>query len=237
MYVINCCDFNFNFRDKIMKLSKILSTSVAIGTLSFAANSFAVPTSFASQADTGAEFLNLTDLYSGGAADSFSVTDDLFLGADAFGIYEFTDVAGVISLGVTLEVLNQSTINTPLFGVPENKVNVSFNQVSGLATNDLTNATALIDSSFGLYAKFGADMVYSHASLNPGAADLVGIFDISSVSQDLSFAATFDNDQVEAYLTVGINDVGIIPEPSIVALFGLGLVGMVVATRRKQKQV
>ncbi len=57
----------------------------------------------------------------------------------------------------------------------------------------------------------------------------------SGVSPDLSFLATFENDGIDAALTVGINDVAI-PEPSIIALFGLGLVGMGVATRRKQKQ-
>jgi hypothetical protein len=221
--------------DKKMELSKIISTSVAIGTLAFAANSFAVPTHMYGQADTGAESLNLTDLYSGGSADSFSVTDDIFAGSDAFGIYEFTDAAGVISLGASLEVLNQFTPTTPIFGSPVNKVNVTFDQFTGLATNVKTGLTAAIDSSFGLYAVFGVTTVYSHAFLNISGDDLVGLFNVSNISPDLSFIATFENDGIDAALTVGINDVAI-PEPSIIALFGLGLVGMGVATRRKQKQ-
>jgi hypothetical protein len=218
-----------------MELSKIISTSVAIGALAFAANSFAVPTFFSGQADTGAESLNLTDLYSGGSADSFSVTNDIFTGSDAFGIYEFTDAAGIITLGATLEVLNALSFTSGgVFG-PINLVNVSFDQNTGLATNDLTSISALIDNTFGVYALFGTTMVYSHASLNIGSADLVGIFDISSSNQGVDFMATFDNNGVDAALKVAINDVAI-PEPSIIALFGLGLVGMGVATRRKQKQ-
>jgi hypothetical protein len=218
-----------------MELSKIITTSVAIGTLAFAANSFAVPTFLLGQAETGAESLNLTDLYSGGSADSFSVTNDLFTGLDAFGIYEFTDAAGIITLGATLEVLDSSSVTMDIItGLPVNKVNVTFDQNTGFATNQFSNATALIDSSFGLYAVFGANTVYSHTFLN-GGADLVGIFNVSSISADLSFMATFDNGGAEAALKVGINDTSI-PEPSIIALFGLGLVGMGVATRRKQKQ-
>jgi hypothetical protein len=220
-----------------MELSKIISTSVAIGALAFATNSFAVPTYMFGQADTGAESLNLTDLYSGGSADSFSVTDDIFAGSDAFGIYEFTDTAGVISVTDSLEVLNQFTPTLPLigFGPAVNKVNVTFDQVSGLATNVETGLTAAIDSSFGLYAVFGVTTVYSHAFLNISGDDLVGLFNVSNISPDLSFIATFENDGIDAALTVGINDVAI-PEPSIIALFGLGLVGVGVATRRKQKQ-
>jgi hypothetical protein len=218
-----------------MELSKIITTSVAIGTLAFAANSFAVPTFFSGQADTGAESLNLTDLYSGGSADSFSVTKDLFTGSDAFGIYEFTDVAGLITVTDTLEVLNLASAGFDVFGDPENKVNVTFDQITGLATNDLTNIGATIDSSFGMYAVFSGVMVYSHEYLNIGGADLVGIFNISSISPDLNFMTTFENDGIDVALKVGINDTRI-PEPSIIALFGLGLVGMGVATRRKQKQ-
>jgi hypothetical protein len=221
--------------DKKMELSKIISTSVAIGTLAFAANSFAVPTHMYGQADTGAESLNLTDLYSGGSADSFAVTNDIFFGSDAFGIYEFTDAGGIITAGATLEVLNASTLTPGYGGSNVNQVNVSFDQNTGYATNDSTFATALIDNTFGVYALFGTTMVYSHASLNIGSVDLVGIFDISSSNQGVDFMATFDNNGVDAALKVAINDVAI-PEPSIIALFGLGLVGAGVATRRKQKQ-
>jgi hypothetical protein len=234
--LLNAGDFNLNFMDKKMELSKIISTSVAIGTLAFAANSFAVPTYLHGQADTGAESLNLTDLYSGGSADSFAVTNNLFSVSDAFGIYEFTDVGGTINLGATLEVLSANTV-TPIgySGPSVNQVNVTFDQNTGYATNDSTLATALIDNTFGVYALFGTTMVYSHASLNLGGADLVGIFDISAPFPGLDFEATFDNNGVEAALKVAINDVAI-PEPSIIALFGLGLVGAGVATRRKQKQ-
>jgi hypothetical protein len=234
--LLNAGNYNLNFTDKKMELSKIISTSIAIGALAFAANSFAVPTHMFGQADTNAEYLNLTDLYAGGSADSFAVTNDLFTGLDAFGIYEFTNAGGIINLGATLEVLNSSSSSglDIVTNLNVNKVNVTFDQNTGLATNDFSSVSAMIDSSFGLYAVFGGNTVYSHTYLN-GGTDLVGIFNISSLSPDLNFLATFDNGVTETALKVFVNDTRI-SEPSIVALFGLGLVGMGVATRRKQKQ-
>lgn len=246
------------FRGKVMKMAcritKLITTTLILLASQVA---YAAPANL--EEITG---ISGTSIYTdmGGQAvqliDTDGVDDDAtaflffelagFASTNSFGIYDYsTDGMGGILLGNTLEVFNGASS-------PLTSVTLSFNFDSGTGTwtvtNQTTNITENIDDTFGFYLEAPQNGVgtvfYTHTSLNSDGVDHVMMFDTSDNSvgallgsnvvvawEDLTDGGDFDyNDMV-----VGVSDVRPVPEPSIIALMGIGLFGFGLASWRSKK--
>jgi hypothetical protein len=100
--------------------------------------------------------------------------------------------------------------------------------------------TADIGSTFGFYLQRGSTKFYSDAALN-GGIDMTRIFDVSksfnsafsNSSLIIAFEDLLNGDFDYNDLVVGISDVKAVSEPGTLALFGLGMLGLGMARRRK----
>lgn len=153
-----------------------------------------------------------------------------FANANTFGIYDYSnDGAGNITLGQTLEVFNGPAS-------PLTSATLHFNLADGEVTNQATGLMADIDETFGFYLTTPQGYTYySHTALNPDGVDHLMMFDTS----DNSVGDLLGSDLVLAWedlygggdlsyddMVVGISDVSPVPEPSVIALMGLGFVGL-----------
>lgn len=176
--------------------------------------------------DTGASYAHLLDV--DGEKDS----------AGAFLLFEFAGFANINNFGIY--DLNDASQRLQVFSGAEGGGGrqVAFDLSAGTATT--TYGTANIGATFGFYLQRGNNVFYSDAGLN-GGVDMTRIFDVTG-SQNSAFygsslivgfedllAGDFDYND----LIVGISDVKAVPEPSTIALLGLGMLGLGLARRRK----
>jgi hypothetical protein len=236
-----------------MKLSNILSTSVALTALTLTANSFAAPTYSGLQSI----FNDTTEVRSTPAPDAlnsdnfvdvttgFTTTDG---GAAAYNVLGYdiasTDTFGIFSmatgLGYSLIGAGSGTASGNSFGIstagdmeylsatgPSSVA--GFGQQFGFFFTDFSTSTTAWTSNDGDvlgYSLYDIDVDY--ASWIFGT---VGLFTAEDDDWILAFNTTStDGGYTDA--VVLIEDVSLIPEPSIIALLGLGLVGMGVARRK-----
>lgn len=191
--------------------------------------------------DGGYEAAVLTD--TDGTQDNASAFLFLELGSFAdsntFGIYEFTD-DGIGNIMVTdmLEVFEG--MDSPSTTGFTTTATLAFNLTTGMVTNQGTNATAQIDETFGFYLttpEGQGHTYYSHTALNTDGFDHLMIFDTRDIrnlvgGSDLVLAwedlngNNPDNDYDYRDMVVGISDVRPLPEPGVLALMALGLVGL-----------
>lgn len=188
--------------------------------------------------DTGSEYLVLTD--NDGVNDD--ATAFLFLelagfaDTNAVGIYEFSKSGADIILGDTLEVFSGAIS-------PISSATIAFNLAAGTATAN--GVTANIDGTFGVYLQTAGGTFYTHSFLNGGADQALtfdttdntagGLYGSDAVIawEDLPRGSTYEDGDFND-LVIGISDVKV-PEPGVIALFGLGLLGFGVARIKARK--
>jgi hypothetical protein len=206
-----------------MKFSKILSTSVAIGTLAFASFSYAIPISL--NINSGASDVNVygTDIV------SYVSPTGAFAG---WAIDVNVALAGDLAVSPDIFSLNTTAVRT---GGPALTITAIAEGFTDLGTMSARFASIGADNTVSIDYKMSADSTWlSLANYNilAGASAQNVLFGGAPLSSyDLRIQQVFTTGTGGASASVTI------PEPSIVALLGLGLVGMGVATRRKQKQV
>jgi hypothetical protein len=206
-----------------MELSKIISTSVAIGALAFASFSYAIPISL--NVNSGVTDVNLsgTDIISyvspAGAFAGWAVDVNIALAGD---------------LAVVPDIFSLNTTAVRYAAGPDLTITAIAEGFTDLGTMSAHFASIGKDNSVSIDYKLSADSTWlSVANYNvlAGASAQNVLFGAAPLSSyDLRIQQVFTTGTGGASASVSI------PEPSIIALFGLGLVGMGVATRRKQKQ-
>lgn len=162
-----------------------------------------------------------------------------FAYANTFGIYDYSiDGAGNIVRGNTLEVFDGAAVGLYDDIEESESVTLHFDLANGMVTNQNTSVTVGIDETFGFYLTTPENdgyTYYSHTALNPDGVDHLMMFDTS----DNLAGGLFGSDLVLAWedlygggdlsyddMVVGISDVSPVPEPSVIALMGLGFVGL-----------
>lgn len=240
-----------------MNIKKTLMGLVVVGAFALSSAAFALPslgtvldgssydTPLANSVmDSGAESAFLTD--TSGKFDS-ALSTLFFEGAgfkanNTFGIYDFSITGGTVILGDMLQVFdgaaNEGASST-----------VQFDLVAGTAQSAF--GTKNIGDTFGFYLRNTVDRsggtFYSHTSLNADGLDHSVLYDTSvnavgftlnnllaSADIVLGFEDLYGGgDRDYDDMVIGVNDVSI-PEPSILALMGLGLLGAGFAGRRKK---
>ncbi|MBW3225641.1 MULTISPECIES: PEP-CTERM sorting domain-containing protein [Marinobacter] len=179
--------------------------------------------------DTGLSYAQLTD--TDGDSDS----------AGAFLLFEFAGFANINSFGI-YDINNTGEALQVFEGGDTSNVNensrVDFDLEAGTAKTRF--GTADIGSTFGFYLQRGSTKFYSDAALN-GGIDMTRIFDVSksfnsafsNSSLIIAFEDLLNGDFDYNDLVVGISDVKAVSEPGTLALFGLGMLGLGMARRRK----
>jgi hypothetical protein len=236
-----------------MKLSNILSTSVALTALTLTANSFAAPTysglqsifndttdvrsTLAIDALNSDNFVDVTPGFTttdGGAA-AYNVYGYDIDSTDTFGIFSMTSGFGYSLIGAGSGALSGNTFDISTAGDMDYFSASGFTTVAGFGQQfgfffmDASTSTTAWTSNAGEvlgYSLYDIDVDYG--SWISGA---VGVFTAEDDDWILAFNTTStDGGYTDA--VVLIEDVSLIPEPSIIALLGLGLVGMGVARRK-----
>jgi hypothetical protein len=236
-----------------MKLSNILSTSVALTALTLTANSFAAPTYSGLQpifnvtTDVRSTLVpdalnsdNFVDVTTGftttdGGAAAYNVLGYDIASTDTFGIFSMATGLGysLIGAGSGTASGNSFGISTAgdmdYYGASGFTLVAGFGQQFGFFFMDASaskTAWTDIDGDVLGYSLYDIDVDYG--SWMTGAP---GVFTAEDDDWILAFNTTStDGGYTDA--VVLIEDVSLIPEPSIIALLGLGLVGMGVARRK-----
>jgi hypothetical protein len=247
-----------------MKLSNILSASVALSALAFTASSFAALTYSGLQTIFDAT----TEVHSTFAVDSLDSENqvDVTLGfttsdggsGNAYNIFghgiNVNDTFGIVSM--------KSSIEYSLIGAGSGFFSGNYFTITADGTMHYYDANgpsqvAGFGQQFGFFFTDSSEGTTAYTS---NAGEVLGYTlsdidvevkswatPISFISGDSdSFKNAGEDDWILAFNTtttdggytdavVLVKDVSLIPEPSIIALMGLGLVGIGVAARRKQK--
>jgi hypothetical protein len=246
-----------------MKLSNILSASVALSALAFTASSFAAPTYSGLQnifdattevqstlADDSLDSENHVDVTlgftasDGGSGNAYNIFGYGIDVNDTFGIFSMNsgDEYSLIGAGSGVFSGNYFTITAGgtmnYYGATGPLSVAGFGQQFGFFfTDDSKSKTAYTSIAGDVLGYTLSDIDVEVKSWATPTIDISGPADsFSSAGEDdwiLAFNTTTDGGYTDAVVLV--KDVSLIPEPSIIALMGLGLVGMGVAARRKQK--
>jgi hypothetical protein len=206
-----------------MELSKIISTSVAIGALAFASFSYAIPISL--NISSGAS--NFTE--NGTNYVQFDSDDDGTV--NGWNVVVSTALAG--DWAIVPDIFSLSTLASKNGG-SDLTVTATATGFTDLGNMSARFASIGADNTVSIDYKLSADSAWlslANYNISAGASALnVGFGAAPLTSYDLRIQQIFTTGTGGASASVAV------PEPSIIALFGLGLVGMGVATRRKQKQ-
>jgi len=156
---------------------------------------------------------------------------------NAFGIYDINDPSN------RLEIFSGRDRGLNLGGLSVTEL--SYDTSTGSATNETTGATINVGTTFGFYLENNQGLLFSDQDLN-GGHDYVQMYDdnFSPFGFDLVLAwedipADYGNGGDWDYndMIIGIYDVVGVPAPGTLAVFGLGLLGVVAFSRRRKAAV
>jgi hypothetical protein len=247
-----------------MKLSNILSALVALSALAFTANSFAsltysglqtifdatteVNSTLAVDSLDSENHIDLTlgfTTFSGGSSNAYNIS--------GYGIDD-NDTFGIVSM--------KSSIEYSLIGAGSGFFSGNYFTINagGKMSYMSANGHSEVEGFGQLFGFFFTDSSVGTTAYTSNAGEVLG-YTLSDIDVDVktwttpasvisgtadSFSNAGKNDMILAFNTtttrggytdavVLVKDVRLVPEPSIIALMGLGLMGMGVAARRKQK--
>lgn len=220
-----------------MKLSKILTTSVALAALSFATASSALYIDFTS----GGASTTVTD---NGAGDG-SGFNNIITFNETVGDWDVVSGLSFNKAGPgEIFYLNTSAVdlNIPaasLVTATDDLVVTAYamgltDKGSLASFNSFVNLTGSASTVLSISMDNGAnwDVLSSYTAADPsGHGDFFNLASLDGSVFDLKITQTFQAGSNGGAITT-VN----VPEPSIIALMGLGLVGMGMASRRKQKK-
>ena len=226
-----------------MKFNKLIQTSVAIGLLAFAGSSFAVPMAL----DIGAVDANLSnDSFMYSDSDSMTTIFDSMTLYNTHGIDPLltSDTGTVGGFAANATLGNQLDTEDYL----QNwvlKYDYSWDGTSGLLNLNLdttvgsfTPVAVITLTSFntndpnpgGFFKGYISEVTLDNFFVIDGVA-------ITSFSEDINSPILLEDRIVMSFDASNTSiDASVVPEPSIIALFGLGLVGLGMVGRRSQKK-
>jgi hypothetical protein len=239
-----------------MKILNILSTSVALTALAITTNSFAMPTYpglqsifdattevRSTEVSDALDAENYVDITLGftkseGAGSAYNVVGYEIDAADTFGIFSMASGIGYSLIGAGSGAISGNTFeistagDMSYWGTTAPLSVAGFGQQFGFFfTDDSTSTTAWTSNAGEVLGYSLYDIDVDYGTLFFGSTSL---FKAEKDDWILAFnTTTTDGGYTDAVVLV--EDVRLVPEPSIIALMGLGIVGIGIATRRKRK--
>lgn len=211
-----------------MKLSQILSMALAVGALTLSTASSALMITLSSGGDTE----TVVDGDAGDSLGSNAISTTLTVGD-----WDITVATSVVLDGPgQIFSLNTTAVDLPPVAIDSLEVVATAESFDDLGTLSAFHSDTSVFTEFSSKVEidFGMGAGWEEISLFTSGAAATGSFDDFNIATgtsdyDLRITQIFSADGAAGGTTAVT-----VPEPSIIALISLGLVGMGIAARRKQ---